>query len=85
MPKPSKGRKHLSAMIREEFYEMLEKAAARTLRALSHELEVAIARHAAYPEKLTRPPVGELLAGLEVPAPVKGRPGKRKEGQSHSP
>ncbi len=79
MPKPSKGRRHLSAMIREEFYAMLEKCAARTLRPISVELEVAIARHAAFPEKVTRPPLGELPAGQQIEPAPHGRPRKRKE------
>ena len=76
MPKPSKGRRHLSAMIREQFYAMLEKCARRSFRSLTMELEVAIARHAASPEKMIRQPLSELPEGEAVTRPTLGRPRK---------
>jgi hypothetical protein len=73
MPKPSKDRRHLSAMIRNDVYAMLEEGARLSSRSLTHELEVAIARHRAYPERIVKPPLGDAPPGLDAP-PAMGRP-----------
>jgi hypothetical protein len=62
MPKSREGKRQLSVMVREELYLMLRKCAERSYRPLVYELEVAIVRHAAYPERISRPPLGELPA-----------------------
>jgi hypothetical protein len=77
MPSKSENRIHLSQMLDKEVHAMLVAGAARMYRPLSLELEVALRRHYLYPEKITRPPLGELPPDQMPEARKPGRkPGK---------